>query len=116
MSQSQIPVAVLGATAEQIEFIGLVALEDPVRPDVPAGLVAVIRKMMAKAIAEKNETFWNELIWREFFMQILWHFPHTINQSFKSKRFFCFRNSRIRPFSGQRIYPARCGGHGYPPD
>ncbi|RXR21450.1 cryptochrome/photolyase family protein [Flavobacterium stagni] len=44
-----------------------------------------IRKMMAKAIAEKNETFWNELIWREFFMQILWHFPHTVHQSFKPK-------------------------------
>jgi deoxyribodipyrimidine photo-lyase len=44
-----------------------------------------IRKMVAKAIAEQNETFWNELIWREFFMQILWHFPHTVHQSFKSK-------------------------------
>jgi deoxyribodipyrimidine photo-lyase len=41
--------------------------------------------MMAKAIQEKNETFWNELIWREFFMQILWHFPHTNTQSFKPK-------------------------------
>lgn len=44
-----------------------------------------IRKMVAKAIESKNETFWNELIWREFFMQILWHFPHTINKSFKEK-------------------------------
>ena len=44
-----------------------------------------IRKMIAKAIESKNETFWNELIWREFFMQILWHFPHTINKSFKPK-------------------------------
>jgi deoxyribodipyrimidine photo-lyase len=44
-----------------------------------------IRKIMAKAIQEKNETFWNELIWREFFMQILWHFPHTKNGSFRSK-------------------------------
>ena len=44
-----------------------------------------IRKMIAKAINEKNETFWNELIWREFFMQILWHFPHTNNQSFRPK-------------------------------
>jgi deoxyribodipyrimidine photo-lyase len=44
-----------------------------------------IRKMVAKAIAEQNETFWNELIWREFFMQILWHFPHTVHQSFKPK-------------------------------
>ena len=46
---------------------------------------ASIRKMLKKAIAEKNEIFWQELIWREFFMQILWHFPHTVNQSFKSK-------------------------------
>jgi deoxyribodipyrimidine photo-lyase len=44
-----------------------------------------IRKMIAKAIESKNETFWNELIWREFFMQILWHFPHTMNKSFKEK-------------------------------
>ncbi len=44
-----------------------------------------IRKITAKAILEKNETFWNELIWREFFMQILWHYPHTTNKSFKPK-------------------------------
>jgi len=25
----------------------------------------------------------NELIWREFFMMILWHFPTVVNQSFK---------------------------------
>lgn len=44
-----------------------------------------IRKMVAKALAEKNETFLNELIWREFFMQILWHFPHTMHKSFREK-------------------------------
>ena len=44
-----------------------------------------IRKMVKKALAEKNETFLNELIWREFFMQILWHFPHTIHKSFREK-------------------------------
>ena len=44
-----------------------------------------IRKMIAKAVTSKNETFWNELIWREFFMQILWHYPHTIHRSFKEK-------------------------------
>ena len=46
---------------------------------------ASVRKMMKKAIAEKNEVFWSELIWREFFMQILWHFPHTRNKSFRPK-------------------------------
>ena len=40
---------------------------------------------MQKAIAEENEVFWNELIWREFFMQILWHFPHTTHKAFKPK-------------------------------
>ncbi|WP_298479887.1 deoxyribodipyrimidine photo-lyase [uncultured Maribacter sp.] len=44
-----------------------------------------IRKVMQQAIAEENEVFWNELIWREFFMQILWHFPHTVTNSFKPK-------------------------------
>lgn len=44
-----------------------------------------IRRMVAKALESKNETFLKELIWREFFMQILWHFPHTINSSFRPK-------------------------------
>lgn len=30
-----------------------------------------------------NEVWLSELIWREFFMQILYHFPHVVNQSFK---------------------------------
>ena len=44
-----------------------------------------IRKMVSKAIASNNETFLKELIWREFFMQILWHFPHTKSSSFRPK-------------------------------
>ena len=42
-----------------------------------------IRKMAAEASKEKEITFLKELIWREFFMQILWHFPHTTLQCFK---------------------------------
>lgn len=44
-----------------------------------------IRKMVKKALQSKNETFLKELIWREFFMQILWHFPHTTTKSFRPK-------------------------------
>ena len=51
-------------------------------PHLRFGTVSV-RKMVAKAIAETNEIFWQELIWREFFMQILWHFPETVTKSFK---------------------------------
>ena len=44
-----------------------------------------IRKLVSKAIESNNETFLKELIWREFFMQILWHFPHTKSSSFRPK-------------------------------
>ena len=44
-----------------------------------------IRKVLEQARKSENETFWNELIWREFFMQILWHFPHTVEEAFKKK-------------------------------
>ena len=42
-----------------------------------------IRKVVKKAASRPNKTFLKELIWREFFMQILWHYPHTRNESFK---------------------------------
>lgn len=44
-----------------------------------------IRTIIKKAIEEKNEVFWQELIWREFFMQILYHFPKTSTEAFKKK-------------------------------
>jgi deoxyribodipyrimidine photo-lyase len=53
-------------------------------PHLRFGTVS-IRKMMKKAIAEKNEVFWSELIWREFFMQILWHYPRTVDEAFRKK-------------------------------
>ena len=53
-------------------------------PHLRFGTVS-IRKLVKKAIQEENKVFWSELIWREFFMQILWHFPHTANSAFKPK-------------------------------
>jgi deoxyribodipyrimidine photo-lyase len=35
-----------------------------------------IRKLVAQALS-LNETYLNELIWREFYHMILWHFPHV---------------------------------------
>mgnify|MGYP000853297782 CR=1 FL=1 len=43
-----------------------------------------IRKCVAFAL-KHNATWLSELIWREFFMQILYHFPNVVNQSFKKK-------------------------------
>ena len=43
-----------------------------------------IREITIKA-QKQSETFLNELIWRNFFIDILWHFPHVVNKSFKPK-------------------------------
>jgi len=43
---------------------------------------ASIRKVVDKAYNE-NLSFLNELIWREFFMQILLHFPNVVTNNFK---------------------------------
>ena len=70
---------------------------------------ASIRKMIKKAIAEKNEIFWQELIWREFFTQILWHFPHTKDKAFKSKY------DRIEWRNNEHEFKKWCNGEtGYP--
>ncbi len=41
-----------------------------------------IRKLVQLA-RQHSDVFLNELIWREFYMQILWHFPHVVGHSFK---------------------------------
>ena len=53
-------------------------------PYLRFGTVSV-RKIVSGLLKFKDQTFLNELIWREFFMQILFHFPHTAEKSFKSK-------------------------------
>lgn len=47
------------------------------------GLVSV-RKMVRFAL-NTNATFLSELIWREFFMQILFHFPKVVTNNFRQK-------------------------------
>ena len=77
-------------------------------PHLRFGTVS-IRDMVKKAIAEENEIFWQELIWREFFMQILWHFPHTKDQAFKSKY------DRIEWRNNEEEFKLWCEGKtGYP--
>ena len=53
-------------------------------PHLRFGTVS-IRKIAKKVAKSKNNTYLKELIWREFFMQILWHFPQTVTNSFKPK-------------------------------
>lgn len=52
-------------------------------PYLRFGLVSV-RQIVKKALVT-NATFLSELIWREFFMQILYHYPKVVTQNFKAK-------------------------------
>jgi deoxyribodipyrimidine photo-lyase len=42
-------------------------------------------RQLAKRAAELNEKYLNELIWREFLMQALWHFPHVVDSPYQKK-------------------------------
>ncbi|MBD0831667.1 cryptochrome/photolyase family protein [Aestuariibaculum sediminum] len=77
-------------------------------PHLRFGTVSV-REMVNKAKQCKNEVFLQELIWREFFMQILWHFPHTVTESFKAKY------DRIVWRNNEEEFKRWCNGQtGYP--
>ena len=68
-----------------------------------------IRKLVTKAAQRKNNTYLKELVWREFFMQILWHFPHTQKQSFKPQY------DRIEWRNAPEDFEKWCAGQtGYP--
>jgi deoxyribodipyrimidine photo-lyase len=41
-----------------------------------------IRKLVRLAMS-KNDEWLNELVWRDFYQMILYHFPHVVNRSFK---------------------------------
>ena len=43
------------------------------------------RKVVKKALSVKDEAFLEELIWREFYKAILYHYPETQNRAFKPK-------------------------------
>ncbi len=77
-------------------------------PHLRFGTVS-IRGIVKQAQLEDNDTFLKELIWREFFMQILWHFPHTVDKAFKLKY------ERIQWRNNEKEFKAWCEGKtGYP--
>ncbi|MCF8235925.1 MAG: DNA photolyase family protein [Bacteroidales bacterium] len=67
-----------------------------------------IRKLVRVA-KEFSDTFLGELIWREFFMMILWHFPESAEHAFKRK----YDNISWR--NKEKEFEAWCNGRtGYP--
>lgn len=67
-----------------------------------------IRQLVTVAL-KKNEVWLNELIWREFYHMILWHFPQVVTQSFKPAY------DAIEWRNNEKEFKAWCEGNtGYP--
>lgn len=67
-----------------------------------------IRTLVKKAL-ELNPVLLNELIWREFYQMILWHFPYVVNRAFKKEY------DRIEWRNNEREFELWCKGEtGYP--
>jgi len=67
-----------------------------------------VREVVNFAV-HSNQVFLSELIWREFFMTILYHFPHVIDKSFKPKY------DNIPWINNEHQFQSWCNGEtGYP--
>jgi deoxyribodipyrimidine photo-lyase len=68
-----------------------------------------IRRCAGTAYKENDKTWLNELIWREFYMMVLDHFPETADHAFKPDY------DRIRWINDEAQFEAWCKGEtGYP--
>jgi deoxyribodipyrimidine photo-lyase len=68
-----------------------------------------IRKLATDANEAKEKTWLNELIWREFYMMILHHFPQTKDHAFRPEY------DRIQWINNEDHFEAWCEGQtGYP--
>ncbi len=64
---------------------------------------------LARVAQAKNETYLNELIWRDFYQMIIFHFPHSATDSFKKQY------DRIQWERNEKHFKAWCEGKtGYP--
>jgi deoxyribodipyrimidine photo-lyase len=64
---------------------------------------------LAREAGALNETYMNELVWREFYQMILWHFPNVVNHAFKMEY------DRIQWRNDEKEFEAWCNGQtGYP--
>lgn len=67
-----------------------------------------IRELAGEAGA-LNEAYLNELIWRDFYQMVLWHFPHVVGKAFKPGY------DKIQWRNNEKEFDAWCTGQtGYP--
>ena len=66
-------------------------------------------RQVTEAALRYSPVFLNELIWRNFYMDILWHFPHVVKSSFKAGY------DRINWINSEKDFVRWCEGTtGYP--
>jgi deoxyribodipyrimidine photo-lyase len=67
--------------SDQRDFPGIKEGTSKISVHLRFGTVSI--RTLVNRGQELNEKWLNELIWRDFYMMILWHFPHVIGNSFK---------------------------------
>ena len=66
-------------------------------------------RQLARFARDRNETYLNELIWRDFYQMIIYHFPHSVQGSFKKQY------DKIQWEQNEEHFQAWCTGEtGYP--
>jgi deoxyribodipyrimidine photo-lyase len=76
-------------------------------PHLRFGTVSV--REVIRRTPDMNPVFTGELIWREFFMQILYHFPHLVDKSFRPEY------DKIEWLNNEEYFQRWCTGTtGYP--
>ena len=92
---------------EMIRNIPSLDRTSKIGPHLRFGTVSI--RTIVKNVKNHSEVFLNELIWREFFMQILYHFPKVMTENFKKKY------NHIEWLNNENDFAKWCNGNtGYP--
>jgi len=107
--QFSIPVLDKKIIANYNEQRNFPAIEGTTRLSVHLRFGTVSIRKLANLALKLNDQWMNELIWRDFYMMILFHFPHVVKESFKKKY------DRIPWRNNEKEFEAWCNGQtGYP--
>ena len=103
---TQIDLQLISKYKEQRDFP---AIKGTSRLSVHLRFGTVSIRSLAKIAMQHNEAWLNELIWRDFYMMILHHFPHAVNGAFKPQY------DRVMWRNNEQEFKAWCEGKtGFP--
>lgn len=103
---AEVPVNIVSSYDKQRDFP---AIQGTTRLSVHLRFGTVSVRKLAQIARQTNETWLNELIWRDFYMMILYHFPHVAERAFKPAY------DQIQWRNDEKEFQAWCEGNtGYP--